>query len=86
MRKITGRIQKALAGLVCGVLLLVSSSAAWACPVCDSGTGKAVRAGVFGRDFGFNLLVSVAPFAVCALIVAAIYYGPTSQPRLRGEQ
>ena len=27
-----------------------------ACPVCDSDTGQAVRAGVFGGDLGFNLI------------------------------
>ena len=54
---------------------LIFTSPALACPVCDSDTGKAVRAGVFGGDFGFNLLVTVIPFVVCLGITAVIYYG-----------
>jgi hypothetical protein len=63
------------AGGTAGILLLFPL-AALACPVCDTATGHAVRAGIFGSDFGPNLLVTVLPFLVFTAIAAAIYYGP----------
>lgn len=57
--------------------IFVWSIDALACPLCHSGTGKEVRAGIFGGgDFLFNLFVVVAPFPILALVVAWIYYGP----------
>lgn len=80
-------LQKAASGVLGGALLFLgNSSTAWGCPVCNSGTGKAVRAGLFGQEFGFNLFVTVIPFVVCALIVAGIYYGPPGQRRARKEE
>lgn len=49
---------------------------AWAsaCPLCDSETGKQVRAGIFGDDFWSTLLVVVSPFPVLLLALAAYQY------------
>ena len=58
-------------------------SAVSACPVCDSGTGQAVRAGIFGSDFGFNLFVTIVPFLIFGVIVAGIYYGSPGEWRRR---
>jgi hypothetical protein len=49
--------------------------AAFACPVCNSGTGQQVREGIFASDFGFNVAAAAAPFAICALIVRLISAG-----------
>jgi hypothetical protein len=59
------------------------ASPAWSCPVCNSGTGQAVRAGIFGSDFVFNLAVTIVPFLIFAAIIAGIYYGPPGQWRSR---
>jgi hypothetical protein len=75
-------MRKASAALV-GAASFFVSSPAWSCPVCDSGTGQAVRAGVFGSDFGFNLAVTTVPFLIFAAIIAGIYYGPPEQWRRR---
>lgn len=66
------------------LLTLLCASPVLSCPVCDSGTGKAVRAGIFGSDFGANLLVTLLPFGVFAVLVAAIYHGVPWQ-RMTGE-
>jgi hypothetical protein len=51
---------------------------AHACPVCNSGTGKQVREGIFAADLGLNLAAAAAPFAICAVIVRLMSAG---QPR-----
>jgi hypothetical protein len=55
--------------------ILISLQAAFACPVCNSGTGQQVREGIFASDFGFNVAAAAAPFAICALIVRLISAG-----------
>jgi len=47
-----------------------------ACPVCSRPTGRAVRAGIFDRRFGFNLLAATLPFGVCLGVAAAVRFGP----------
>jgi hypothetical protein len=59
---------------------VVATVAAWAgpapaCPLCGTDTGRQVRAGIFGDDFGRNLLLTVLPFAVLLGIVALIHFG-----------
>jgi hypothetical protein len=61
------------------VVMLLGSAAARACPVCDTETGQQVRAGIFGEDFGSNLLVTALPFPVLLLIVALIHLGGTGR-------
>jgi len=55
---------------------LLACSSAVACPLCHTETGKQVRSGIFDADFGFNLLITVIPFAIFLGIVALIYFGP----------
>lgn len=58
-----------------GASVLVSFAAtALACPVCDTGTGEAVRTGILA-DFGTHLLVTIAPFPVLAAVVALLHWG-----------
>jgi len=60
--------------LVLGVATLASADAALACPICISGTGDAVRAGLFGGDFVSTLLATLAPFPVLGAIVALLHH------------
>jgi uncharacterized membrane protein len=50
-------------------------STASACPVCNTGTGEQVRAGLFDESFGMNLLATVLPFPILLGFVAAIHFG-----------
>ena len=54
------------------IAALAHATAAWACPICVSDTGEAVRATLFGPGFYFNAFVAVVPFlavlAVCPVI------------------
>lgn len=54
---------------------LLSVSAAAACPLCDTGTGQQVRAGIFGEDFTSNLLATLAPFPFFALFAGVLHVG-----------
>ena len=57
------------------IFLLLTSAAGYTCPVCNSATGKKVRASVLGPDLLYNLVVTIVPFAIFALIVVLIYHG-----------
>jgi hypothetical protein len=57
-----GRIGAMAAGLV------VAGASGWACPVCLTDTGEAVRATIFGPAFWSNALVAMAPFPVVVLL------------------
>ncbi len=46
-----------------------------ACPVCDTGTGREVRAGILGGDVALTLLAVTLPFTLVACIVAFIHFG-----------
>ena len=46
-----------------------------ACPVCDTGTGEAVRAGIFDGNFAVNLIALLSPFPILIGIVAVIHFG-----------
>ncbi|WP_337174081.1 hypothetical protein [Paludisphaera sp.] len=50
-----------------------------ACPVCDTDTGRKVRAGIFGEDFGPNLVVTLAPFPIVLGVAAALHFGLSSR-------
>ena len=43
--------------------------------MCDTGTGRQVRAGIFDDDFGQTLLAVALPFPVLLAVVAAIHFG-----------
>jgi hypothetical protein len=45
-----------------------------ACPVCHTGTGRQVRAGIFTTGFSKRVLLTLAPFPAFLTIVGLIYY------------
>lgn len=51
-----------------------------ACPFCDSETARQVRSGIMSADAGYHLMASIAPFAVLAVFLVAIYLEP-AKPR-----
>jgi hypothetical protein len=56
-----------------GIVAFVSATGSTlACPVCDSATGKAVRAKIFGEDFVRNLLATMAPVPVLVVFVVGV--------------
>lgn len=54
------------------LFLVLASASASACPVCNTETGKEVRATIFGERFGSFLLQVLAPVPVLLLSAAAI--------------
>ena len=72
--------------LVLTLTLLCSAVSASACPVCDSATGKEVRAGVFGDDFARNLTAIALPFAAVAGVAAAVHFGLPLRGRSNGRR
>jgi hypothetical protein len=42
--------------------------------MCHTETGQQVRAGIFSDDFLTNLLATLAPFLVLAVIVVSLYF------------
>jgi hypothetical protein len=75
---------KPIQALVSFVLFNLFSTAALACPLCHTDTGEKVRAGIFGPDFGFNLVVTIIPFIIFLAITALIYFGlPTRGNRAK---
>ncbi len=59
------------------VMLLAWAPRVRACPLCESETGRRVRAGIFHADFGYNLLVTMLPFGVFLAILGLIHFRPT---------
>lgn len=45
-----------------------------ACPLCVSETGKRVREGIFNAEFGYHLAATMAPFAICLLLIALLHF------------
>ena len=54
--------------------LLLAAALVGACPVCDSETGRDVRAGIVYGDFARNVLATVLPFAVVLGGVVAFHF------------
>jgi hypothetical protein len=57
------------------ILVLILSAPAGACPVCDTGTGRQVWAGILDENFGRTLLAVALPFPVLLAVVAVIHFG-----------
>ena len=74
MRSRTGVPPLSLPAIAAAVLLGARTLSA--CPVCNSGTGREVRDGIFGPDFGRNVALTALPFPIFLGIAAAVYYGP----------
>ena len=56
-------------------LVLALAPVAGACPLCDSGTGEQVRAGIAGDSLPSALLAVLLPFAVTAGVVMVVHFG-----------
>ena len=46
-----------------------------ACPLCDSGTGEQVRAGIAEDGLSAGVLATLLPFALTAGVVAVVHFG-----------
>ncbi len=57
------------------MLLLFAAFPAHACTVCDSGTGRQVRAGLFDGHFLHQFTLVVLPIPVLAALVLLIHFG-----------
>jgi hypothetical protein len=62
---------------------VVVAGRAFACPLCTTGTGELVRAGIFDGNFVATMLGTVAPFPVLLAIVAALHFGWTPRMLVR---
>ena len=62
-------------------LVTISSSAAEACPICDTATGQQVRAAIFGGDFLPTLFAILLPFPVLLALIALVIFAITPRPR-----
>src|SRR5688500_15543266 len=60
------RMRPRIVALVAAFVLPAASG--WACPVCLTETGEAVRATIFGPGFWSNAFVATAPFPVVVLL------------------
>jgi hypothetical protein len=76
-------VKRAAVVAALSAVLLLPCAAARACPVCDTGTGEAVRAGLFDAAFAGNLAGVLLPFPVLLALAALTYYGPPAPPRWR---
>lgn len=56
-------------------VVLTAAAPALACPICDTGTGQQVRAGILDDQFAFNLVATLLPFPILIGIVAVIHFG-----------
>ena len=63
-------------------VLSTVTTTAMACPLCDTGTGERVRAGIMDGNGGVGLVATLLPFAVVLGVTAVIHFGP---PRTRNE-
>jgi len=74
-------IRRLILPAVVAVGVTLSPAVARACPLCETETGAKVRAGIFGDDFGSNLLLTLLPFPVLAGLVLLVHYGfPNPKP------
>ena len=55
--------------------MLILAAPLHACPICDTGTGQQVRAGIFDENFWGTLIAVIAPFPVLILVIAAYHFG-----------
>jgi hypothetical protein len=72
-------------GTLVAALWLGAETVGWAagCPVCSSGTGRQVRAGLVDGNMGVSVLATVLPFVVLGGVVAGIHFvgGKTRAPQ-----
>ncbi|KQN92698.1 hypothetical protein ASE95_08485 [Sphingomonas sp. Leaf231] len=64
-------------GCLVALPALLASDPAWACTLCHSRTGEAVRTAIFGADFWINIGALLAPApALCVAVLAIRRYLP----------
>jgi hypothetical protein len=63
--------------------LLLAANVAFGCPVCNSGTGEQVRAGITDGNFAKTLFAVLLPFPVLLACLAVIRFGWPSRPQTR---
>ncbi len=66
-----------------GAAWLALAATAGACTVCDSGTGRAVRARIFNDEFVPHLVATAAPFGIFAAVAAGLHFGLDGRPGRR---
>ena len=64
--------RRAAAALAAVVTMAAAPTAA--CPVCDTGTGDAVRSGI-REDLAVNVAATVLPFAAVGGVILAVHFG-----------
>jgi hypothetical protein len=55
----------------------------FACPVCETATGRQVREGILNADFPLHFAGALLPFLVLTAVLAAIHF---SAPRVPGRR
>lgn len=60
---------------VLGAWMLILAAPLHACPICDTGTGQQVRAGIFDENFWGTFIAVIAPFPVLLLVIATYHFG-----------
>ena len=65
--------------LVVGLGLATVAGSASACPVCDTGTGRAVRAELVDENLPVSVVAVVSPFVVVLGAVAAVGAWPSTR-------
>lgn len=68
-------VPRRLAVAAWAIALACASVPVVACPLCDTGNGEQVRAGILNEDFGRTLLAVALPFPILLGLVAAIHFG-----------
>ncbi len=58
----------------------LSPATTFACTLCDTDTGRQVRAGIFEEHFWPTLIGVIAPFPIMLLAVAAIHFAIPGLP------
>jgi hypothetical protein len=70
--------------LLAAALASLVARTAEACPLCNSETGAAVRASIFGEHFVTTLLAVLSPFPVIVVAVLLLHFGWPRVPQRRG--
>ena len=73
-REPTSWVRWATAAVAVVALSAAVAAPAAACPVCDTGTGDAVRAGI-REDLAVNVAATVLPFAAVGGVILAVHFG-----------
>jgi hypothetical protein len=73
-------LRKTVRVILPALALLMTAASAPACPQCQAGIARQVRAGIYDDQFAFNLFATLLPFGVLLGIAAAIHCGVPARP------